>query len=135
MIFNLLTSAEDSAASNGGGWGSLVMMGVLLLIVVAFSIFNSRSQKKRQAEAQKQLDAIRPGTKVKTIGGICGVVVSVGDDNTFVLETGDGNNKSYIQFDKQAVYQSDALENKEETSEKAEEETAENKTEENKDAE
>ena len=134
MILNLLTSVESGAARNGDGWGSLVMMGVLLLIIVAFSIFNSRSQKKRQAEAQKQLDAIRPGTKVKTIGGICGVVVSVGDDNTFVLETGDGNNKSYIQFDKQAVYQSDALENKEKTAEKAEE-TAESKTEENKDAE
>ena len=57
------------------------------------------------------LDAIKPGNKVKTIGGICGIVVEVcPDDNTFVLETGtEASGKSYIKFDKQAVYQTDAV--------------------------
>ena len=74
-------------------------------------IFNSRSQKKRQQESQKMLDAIKPGSKVKTIGGICGVVVEVNaEENTFVLETGtEASGKSYIKFDKQAVYQTDAV--------------------------
>ncbi len=57
------------------------------------------------------LDAIKPGSKVKTIGGICGVVVEVNaEENTFVLETGtEASGKSYIKFDKQAVYQTDAV--------------------------
>ena len=57
------------------------------------------------------LDAIKPGNKVKTIGGICGVVVEVNaEENTFVLETGtEASGKSYIKFDKQAVYQTDAV--------------------------
>ena len=56
------------------------------------------------------LNAIKPGNKVKTIGGICGVVVEVCDDNTFVLETGtEKSGKSYMKFDKQAVYQTDAV--------------------------
>ena len=57
------------------------------------------------------LNAIQPGNKVKTIGGICGVVVEVcPEDNTFVLETGtEASGKSYIKFDKQAVYQTDAV--------------------------
>ncbi|MBR2441609.1 MAG: preprotein translocase subunit YajC [Clostridia bacterium] len=62
------------------------------------------------------LNAIQPGNKVKTIGGICGVVVEVcPEDNTFVLETGtEQSGKSYIKFDKQAVYQTDAVAKKEE---------------------
>ena len=61
------------------------------------------------------LNAIQPGNKVKTIGGICGVVVEVcPEDNTFVLETGtESSGKSYIKFDKQAVYQTDAVAKKE----------------------
>ena len=57
------------------------------------------------------LNAIKPGNKVKTIGGICGIVVEVcEDDNTFVLETGtEKSGKSYMKFDKQAVYQTDAV--------------------------
>ena len=86
------------------------------------------------------LNAIQPGSKVKTIGGICGVVVEVcPEDNTFVLETGtEASGKSYIKFDKQAVYQTDAMAKKEETAPVAEvpaeepfvEETAEPATEE-----
>jgi preprotein translocase subunit YajC len=92
------------------------MILVLFGIIVVFMIVNRNSQKKRQQETQNMLDAIQPGHKVKTIGGICGVVVEVcHEDNTFVLETGtEASGKSYITFDKQAVYQTNALD-KEET--------------------
>ena len=110
MLLNLLSASSDVSASDGNQWGTLIMMGVLLIIVIAFSIYNRRTQKKRQEETQKQLDAIKPGTKVKTIGGICGTVVELCDDNAFILETGSKKSgKSYIKFDKQAVYQSDAV--------------------------
>ena len=61
------------------------------------------------------LNAIQPGNKVKTIGGICGVVVEVcPEDNTFIMETGsEASGKSYIKFDKQAVYQTDAAKKEE----------------------
>lgn len=105
MLMNLL-------AANYGSW---IMMGVLLLIIVVFMVFNSRAQKKRQQETMDMLNAIQPGNKVKTIGGICGIVVEVcPEDNTFVLETGtEASGKSYIKFDKQAVYQTDAVAKKE----------------------
>lgn len=105
MLMNLLA----------GGYGSYILMGVLLLIIVVFMVFNSRAQKKRQQETMDMLNAIQPGNKVKTIGGICGVVVEVcPEDNTFVLETGtEASGKSYIKFDKQSVYQTDAVAKKE----------------------
>ena len=134
MLFNLLTEASGNGGNNAGSW---IMVGVLFLFLVAFLIYSNYSQKKRQKETIATLNAIKPGNKVKTIGGICGVVVEVcEEDNTFVLETGtEKSGKSYIKFDKQAVYQTDAVAKKPETAEepKAEEtpvETTEEKTEE-----
>ena len=107
MLLNLLSSEPTS----GSPWGSYLMMGILLLIIIVFMVMNNRSQKKRQQETMNMLNAIQPGNKVKTIGGICGVVVEVcPEDNTFVMETGsETSGKSYIKFDKQAVYQTDAV--------------------------
>ncbi|MBO4939554.1 MAG: preprotein translocase subunit YajC [Clostridia bacterium] len=112
MIWNLLAD-EPSAGNN---YGSLIMIVVMSALLIVFMIINRRSQKKRQEETQNMLDAIQPGNKVKTIGGICGTVVEVcKEDNTFVLETGsDKSGKSYIRFDKQAVYQSDVTVDKNE---------------------
>ena len=91
--------------------------------------YSNYTQKKRQKETQATLDAIQPGNKVKTIGGVCGVVVEIcPEDNTFVLETGtEKSGKSYIKFDKQAVYQTDAVAKKAEpvVEEKSVEETTE----------
>ena len=91
------------------------MVIVLLLVMVGFMVYSNYTQKKRQKETQETLNAIQPGNKVKTIGGICGVVVEVcPEDNTFVMETGtEASGKSYLKFDKQAVYQTDAVVNKE----------------------
>ena len=105
--------AESTGSSSGGNSKVFSTIFIVLIVAafVAMMIFNSRSQKKRQQESQKMLDAIKPGSKVKTIGGICGVVVEVNaEENTFVLETGtEASGKSYIKFDKQAVYQTDAV--------------------------
>lgn len=112
-MFYLLT---DGTNPNKLDPTTIIMMVVLIGVFVAYMVYSNRQQKKRQKETQDTLDAIKPGNKVKTIGGICGVVVEVcPDDNTIVLETGsDKSGKSYIKFDKQAVYQTDAQANKDE---------------------
>ena len=46
------------------------------------------------------------GDKVKTIGGVCGYLYEINDEeNTIVLETGTADKKSYVKFDKAAIYQ------------------------------
>ena len=103
MLFNLLAEGQQDFT-----W---VFLLILVGAMVAMMVFSRRSQKKRQEEQMKTLDAIKPGNKVKTIGGICGVVVEIcEDDNTLVVETGtEKSGKSYIKFDKQAIYQTDAV--------------------------
>lgn len=121
MLFSLLASASDaatgsssSAAGSGSSWMSWVLIIGLAAILIVFFVLSNRTNKKRQKETQEMLDAVQPGNKVKTIGGICGIVVDVNpEENTFVLETGtEATGKSYLKFDKQAIYQTDATSKK-----------------------
>lgn len=113
MLFNLLDSS--SGAGNGSNWGSWLMMGILLVILIVFMIINRNSQKKQEEETKATLNALKPGNKVTTIGGVCGVVVELCDDGTFILETGSENSgKSYLKLLKEAIYQTDAVAKKEE---------------------
>ena len=106
FLWNLMSSGSD----NKGDWVTWVFLGAAVLMIVGTFLLNGRNQKKRQQEVQETLNALKPGCKVKTIGGICGVVVEVNrEENTFVLETGSETaGKSYMKFDMVAIYQTDA---------------------------
>jgi preprotein translocase subunit YajC len=106
LIVNSLLDGDSSSSS----WTTWVFLGIIILAFVAMFVWQSRKQKKQQAEQDAVKNAIRPGNKVKTIGGICGIVVEINpEENTFVLETGSENaGKSYMKFDMQAIYQTDA---------------------------
>ena len=110
MIFSLLdTAAENPPQDNTTQILGFVLIGVIILAFVAYMIFSSRKNKASQQEYIEQLEAIRPGHKVKTAGGICGIVVEVCDDNTVIIETGsETSGKSYIKMDKPLIAQTDA---------------------------
>ena len=114
---------------NGNQIGTFVVLGVLVVAIIVMFVFSGRRRKKQEEEAKTQRDAIRPGSKVKTIGGICGIVVEVDhEENTFVLETGSENSgMSCMKFDKLAIWQTDAVAD---SSAKTEEKEADNKPEE-----
>ena len=115
MLFNLLNSASDGTPSGGFDPTSLIMIGVFAVFIIVMMVFNRRNQKKREEEAKTLLDSIKPGNTVKTIGGICGTVVEVCEDGTFVMETGtETSGKSYLKFDKFAIAQTDAVAEKKE---------------------
>lgn len=101
MLFNLL-------AAGMGGFGLWIGLGVLLVFMI---VSNSMSNKKRRAQMeaeQAKRNAIEPGFKVTTIGGIMGVVTEVDNEaNTFVLMTGSDKNPCFIKFDKVAIYSSE----------------------------
>ncbi len=87
-----------------------IIFGVLIVAIIGLFIFSSRRRKKQEKDAQDLINAVQPGNKVKTIGGICGIVVEVdNEEQTFVLETGtEKSGKCFIKFDRQAIYQTDA---------------------------
>ena len=104
MLLNLLENS--TAGQEGGGTGSVVIMIVLIVAIIGLFVWQTISGKKKQKEAQNMVNSLKKGDKVKTIGGICGYVVEINDaENTFVLETGTADKKSYVKFDKGAIYQ------------------------------
>lgn len=103
-MLNLLL--ESGTKQEGTNWGSLIVFGLLIIGIIGLFIWQSISGKKKQQQAQEMVDSLKIGDRVKTIGGICGFVAQINnDENTFVLETGLEENKSYVKFDKGAIYQ------------------------------
>ena len=103
MLRNLLADT--------GSISTYVILGVLIVAIIVMFVFSSRRRKKQEEDAKNLIDAVKPGNKVKTIGGICGIVVEVDtEENTFVLETGsEQSGKCFIKLDRQAIYQTDAV--------------------------
>ncbi len=109
MLWNLLDNASTSEGTPANNYMMYVLLAVLVVIFIVWMIFSNRKNKQRQQEYTEQLSAIRPGSKVKTAGGICGIVVEVCDDNTVIIETGsEASGRSFIKMDKELIAQTDA---------------------------
>ncbi len=105
MIFNLLAESTGSTGDSNN-IGTYIVFGVLLLAIIGLFIWQSISGKKKQQEQYDMVNNIKIGDRVKTIGGICGFVAEINNaENTFVLETGTEDKKSYVKFDKGAIFQ------------------------------
>ena len=105
MVYSLL--AEGGSALPD--WVLPVVLAVLLVGIVAWFFLSNRKGKQRQQEYMEQLEALRPGHKVKSAGGLCGIVVEVCDDDTVIVETGsEKSGKSYFKLAKECIYQTDA---------------------------
>lgn len=119
MFLNLLAETEGA----GNNLGTYIVFGVLLVVIIGLFVWQSISGKKKQKEAQDMVDGIKVGDRVKTIGGVCGFIVEINNkENTFVLETGTDDKKSYVKFDKGAIYQTAPAEGAKVATEKAEKE-------------
>ena len=83
---------------------SIIMLAVLGVLMVLMLVMSIVPQRKRQKEAQKMMDSLTAGTKVKTIGGFIGEIKSI-DGNTIVIDLSpkcDGSNLCVL--DKSAIY-------------------------------
>lgn len=89
-----------------GNVGQIILIAAVLVVFIGFFIWQSISNRKKQKEATDRVNALKVGDRVKTIGGVCGFVAEINnEENTFVLETGMEGKKSYVKFDKGAIYQ------------------------------
>lgn len=127
LTFLLDGQTSTTPENGGGGSGFELAMPMIIMVVMLIAMwwFGSRSQKKRDKEAQDMRDSLQIGDEVTTIGGIIGKVVSIKDE-TFVLET--TKEKTHIRFLKAAIRSIDvkisdtvAVEAKDEPEEKANE--------------
>ncbi len=96
---NAVVTASDapmscmSAMGGSGGWTIILMYAAVLGICYLLFI---RPQNKRRQQEEQMRKSVEVGDEVTTIGGICGRVVSIKDDETLIIETGTDRNKMKI---------------------------------------
>lgn len=87
---------SPGAPAPGGGFGIFPFL-ILMLIMMYF--LTIRPQRKKQKELQAQIDALKTGDSVVTVGGMHGLVTNM-KDRTVTLKVAD-NVK--IEFEKSSV--------------------------------
>ena len=65
MLFNIL--AEEGGKTNN--WTSYILIILVVVVLVGFFVWSAISNKKKQKQFNDTINAIKPGSKVKTIGG------------------------------------------------------------------
>ena len=87
----------DAAASEQGMGGMLTMLVVYGLIFVGIYFVMIKPQSKKRKEEEEMRQSLEIGDEVITIGGVKGRVVSIKDDESFILETGPDRTKMLFQ--------------------------------------
>ncbi len=81
---------------------------IIVILAMGLLILTSFTRRKKEEDYRNELsEKIVKGAKVKTYGGLYGTVVSIRnttDGKIVLLETGEGNNKSYQQLHINAIY-------------------------------
>ena len=73
-----------------------------LPMVLIFYFMIIRPQKKQQKKMSEMLASLQVDDKIVTIGGVVGKITKIKDDEV-IIETGIGNDKSHIKFQKAAI--------------------------------
>ena len=81
------TTATGTAAGDAGLFGGLGGMLLPLLMIVVLIVVMIVPQRRRDKKVKEMLNALKPGDRVRTIGGIYGTISSVKDD-VIVLTVG-----------------------------------------------
>ncbi|MDO4567469.1 MAG: preprotein translocase subunit YajC [Clostridia bacterium] len=80
-IYPILAATEEvsnffqsvlSFFTEGGGFMILLIVGMLLLMIIP--------NRRREKKVKQMLEALKPGDRIRTIGGIYGTITSVRDD-------------------------------------------------------
>jgi preprotein translocase subunit YajC len=75
----------------------------LLLGVAVLYFFVFRAKRRQDKQRATQLDKLRPGQKVQTIGGILGTITAVNDKNEVTVKVDETNNVK-IKFTRNAIH-------------------------------
>jgi preprotein translocase YajC subunit len=97
------TACVGGESNNNQWWIWLVFAGV-----IGLWLFMSRNQRRKRAEeAKKLMDGLKPGEKVKTVGGLVGEIADIisisPTERHVILRTGSEGNYSTVTFDVNAI--------------------------------
>ena len=96
------TSAPTSAPKEPPGILQSPLVPLLLGVAVLY-FFVFRAKKRQDQQRTSQLDKLRPGQRVQTIGGILGTITAVNDKNEVTVKVDETNNVK-IKFTRNAIH-------------------------------
>ncbi len=95
------TTPTETPAGGCGGSSTILIFYVLIFAALYFFMIRPNSKKKKQEEELKK--NINVGDDITTIGGICGKVVAVRDEEEeIIIET--GSDRVKLRFKKWCIY-------------------------------
>ena len=113
-LFEVVAFAESTAQTTQamGAQGevspimaTIVQLMPMILIIVLLYFMMIRPQRKKEKELKNQINSMKNGDKVVTIGGIVGKVYRI-KDNTVIIETGNvgtPDERSFLKFEIDAI--------------------------------
>lgn len=115
-LMNMATSTQSTGndAADGCLNGSFTILIIYVLIFAALYFFMIRPNSKKKKQEEELKKNVNVGDDITTIGGICGKVVAVRDeDDEIIIETGADRLK--MRFKKWCIYSNNtAIANQEE---------------------
>ena len=76
------SGAGDTAVAQSGGIIEMIVMMVAMVAIFYFLLI--RPQRKKDKAVKKMLDALKPGDRICTIGGLYGTVSSIKDQDVTI---------------------------------------------------
>ena len=93
-LFGIAAAAAETASAAGSTeaaanpTATLISYGVMIVMMIAvFYFMLIRPQRKKDKQVKEMLNALKPGDRVTTIGGIYGTITSIKED-TITLAIG-----------------------------------------------
>ena len=77
-----VTATDSTQVATSGGFIEMIVMLVVMVAIMYFLMI--RPQKKKEKAVKNMLDALKPGDRICTIGGLYGTVVALKDDNVTI---------------------------------------------------
>ena len=91
-LFGISAAMAETTTSTSTSMDASSLISMLLsmvVIVVVFYFILIRPQRKKDKKVKEMLDALKPGDRVCTIGGIYGTIASIKDDTITLLVGGE----------------------------------------------
>lgn len=101
---NIISLLADGFTDFLSRWWLIIVLVILLIAMYAFSF---KRRKDYTNQMNEMLNSLRPGDKIKTVGGFYGTIVSIKettDGKVVLLEMGEGTKLSYMTIDANAIY-------------------------------
>ena len=93
--------SDSSSTSTASSWTSFLPIILIFVVLIVVMIV---PQRRREKKVKEMLNAIKPGDRVRTIGGIYGTVTSIKED-IIILQV--GPDKVRLVFARGAISQVD----------------------------